>query len=81
MLIVFTVLALSLLFAYFGRKMVATLLIIICLALSVKQFLWDIYSPEDGFRMPWLQVKVIAPFQQQYPGFDVPEWITHGDIA
>ncbi|MGJ3448464.1 hypothetical protein [Enterobacter sp. PTB] len=79
MLIVFTVMALSLLFAYFGRKMVATLLIIICLALSVKQFLWDIYSPEDGFRMPWIQVKVIAPFQQ--PDFNATGLIANGDIA
>jgi hypothetical protein len=33
-----------------------------CLAaafgLSVYLFLWEIYSPDDGFRMPWLQVEL-----------------------
>jgi hypothetical protein len=28
------------------------------LALSIGQFLYEIYSPEYGFRMPWLQVDV-----------------------
>src|SRR4029453_6894105 len=36
-----------------GRLAVACLLV--CLALSVGLFLWEIYNPEYGFRMPWLQ--------------------------
>ena len=37
----------------FARLAVVCLLV--CLALCVGIFLWEIYSPEYGFRMPWLQ--------------------------
>lgn len=79
MFFVFATMALSLFFAYFGRKMAATLLIVICLVLSVKQFLLDIYSTEDGFRMPWLQVKATVPFQQ--PDFNATGLIVYGEVA
>lgn len=36
-----------------GRLAVASLLV--CLALSVGLFLWEIHSPVYGFRMPWLE--------------------------
>ncbi len=36
-----------------GRLAVACLLV--CLALSIGLFLWEIHSPEYGFRMPWLE--------------------------
>jgi hypothetical protein len=52
MLLVFAVLALSLVFAWFGRQSVAIFLAVLCLALGVKQFLWEIYSSEYGYRMP-----------------------------
>jgi hypothetical protein len=33
-----------------------------CLALSTGLFLFEIYSPEYGFHMPWLQVQLdVAP--------------------
>ena len=28
------------------------------LALCISLFLWEIYSPDYGFRMPWLQVEL-----------------------
>jgi hypothetical protein len=31
---------------------------LVCLALSIGLFLFEIYSPEYGFRMPWLQVQL-----------------------
>jgi hypothetical protein len=35
---------------------------LLCLALSIGLFLFEIYSPEYGFRMPWLQVQIeVAP--------------------
>jgi hypothetical protein len=37
-----------------GRLAVACLLV--SLALGVGLFLWEVHSPEHGFRMPWLQV-------------------------
>jgi hypothetical protein len=56
MLAVFATLSLALLAAYFGPRWLAVVLVLICLALSVGLFLFEIYSAEYGFRMPWLQV-------------------------
>jgi len=82
MLFVFTTMALSLVFAYIGRNKVAMLLMFACLSLGVNLFLRDIYSPEDGFRIPWIQVRAITPFQQQPgSGLDTPERIVYGGIA
>ena len=39
-----------------GLRRLAVSSLLICLVLSVGLFLWEIYSPEYGFRMPWLQV-------------------------
>lgn len=30
----------------------------LCLVMVVGIFLWEIYSPDYGFRMPWLQVEL-----------------------
>jgi hypothetical protein len=32
------------------------------LALCIYLFLWEIYSPDYGFRMPWLQVELKQVF-------------------
>lgn len=57
MLAVFATLSLALLAAYFGPPRLAALAMLVCLALSIGLFLFEIYSPEYGFRMPWLQVQ------------------------
>jgi hypothetical protein len=61
MLAVFATLSLALLAAYFGPRWLAIVFLLVCLALSVGLFLFEIYSPEYGFRMPWLQVYFDAP--------------------
>ena len=43
-------------FAGLGRLAVSCLLV--SFALCVGLFLWEIYSPEYGFRMPWLEVNL-----------------------
>ena len=30
----------------------------LCLVMVIGIFLWEIYSPDYGFRMPWLQVEL-----------------------
>jgi len=60
MLAVFATLSLALLADYFGPRWLAVSAILLCLALSVGLFLFEIYSPEYGFRMPWLQVQLDA---------------------
>ncbi|MBV2143890.1 hypothetical protein KUG47_10325 [Falsochrobactrum sp. TDYN1] len=82
MLVIFATLGLALLLGWFGRKSIALVLIVICLALAVKQFLWEIHSPEYGYRMPWIQTQVINPPQQRHStiAFMFNPEIVHGDL-
>jgi len=68
MLAVFTTLSLALLAEYFGARWLAVSAMLLCLALSIGLFLFEIYSPEYGFHMPWLQVQLDA----------APQLIPHG---
>jgi hypothetical protein len=56
MALIFAALSLALVAAYAGRGRLASAAILCCLLLSIGEFLWEIYSPEYGFRMPWIQV-------------------------
>lgn len=53
---IFAVLLIAFLLNIAGLGRLAVACLMVCLALSVGLFLWEIYSPEYGFRMPWLQV-------------------------
>ena len=55
---IFATLMLSFLFACTGPRWLAMAFVIACLGLSIGLFLFEIYSPEYGFRMPWLQVQL-----------------------
>ncbi len=56
---VFAVLSLALVVGWFGRRSLALACLAVCLVLAVKLFLWEIYSPEYGFRMPWIQTELL----------------------
>ena len=56
MALIFATLLLSLVLAFTGRERLATAAILSCVLLSIGQFLWEVYSPEYGFRMPWIEV-------------------------
>jgi hypothetical protein len=58
MLAVFATMSLALLAGQCGPRWFAILSLLVCLALSIGLFLFEIYSPEYGFRMPWLQVQL-----------------------
>jgi hypothetical protein len=58
MLAVFATISVALLAAYLGPRWIAILAMLVCLALSIGSFLFEIYSPEYGFHMPWLQVQI-----------------------
>jgi hypothetical protein len=60
MALVFATMSLALLGGYYGPKWFAILSALVCVALSIGLFLFEIYSPEYGFRMPWLQVQLDA---------------------
>jgi hypothetical protein len=58
MFAVFATMSLALLGGHCGPRWFAILSMLVCLALSIGLFLFEIYSPEYGFRMPWLQVQL-----------------------
>ena len=55
---VFSALFLTLVLGWFGRQGLAAIALVACLALFVWEFLYEIYSPEYGFRMPWIQTEL-----------------------
>ena len=57
MLLVFATLSLAFVAGRYGPRWFALLAVLVCLALSIGLFLFEIYSPDYGFRMPWLQVE------------------------
>ncbi|HWK96569.1 MAG TPA: hypothetical protein VNR39_14220 [Pseudolabrys sp.] len=58
---IFAAMFLALLALWFGRSVIAVGILVICLALTVWLFLFEIYSPATGFRMPWLQTEHAPP--------------------
>jgi hypothetical protein len=52
---VFASMLLALLAGRTGPAWLAALSLVVCLGLSVGLFLFEIYSPDYGFRMPWIQ--------------------------
>jgi len=55
---VFATLFLALLLGWLGRRSLAIASLAACLVLSVWLFLFEIYSPETGFRMPWIKTEL-----------------------
>ena len=47
----------ALICAWFRLRWLAAAAIAVCLILFVGEFLWEVWSPEYGFRMPWIQVE------------------------
>jgi hypothetical protein len=45
-----------------GLRRLAVCCLLLSLALCAWLFLWEIYSPDYGFRMPWLQVEASLSF-------------------
>ncbi len=60
MAVLFATLLASFLLDRLGRKRVALGGLALSFGLCVSLFLWEIYSPDHGFRMPWLQVERTA---------------------
>lgn len=61
MVAVFAAMSLALLAGFFGRAHLAVTCLVLSLGLAIWLFLWEIYSPETGFRMPWIQVERMLP--------------------
>lgn len=61
MAVIFAALFLALLAGWLGRSAIAIGLVLVCLLLSIGLFLFEIYSPQTGFSMPWLQTDLDKP--------------------
>ncbi|HUC48793.1 MAG TPA: hypothetical protein VMA30_05355 [Xanthobacteraceae bacterium] len=53
---VFATLLLAFILEVAGLRRLAVASLFVSLALCVGLFLWEVYSPDYGFRMPWLQL-------------------------
>jgi hypothetical protein len=54
---IFATLFVALTCAWLGLRKTAAVCLLACLALAIWLFLFEIYSPDYGFRMPWLQTQ------------------------
>lgn len=55
MFVIFLFMLLTLALGLFGWRKIALVCVAISLGLAAKEFLWEIYSAEYGYSMPWLQ--------------------------
>ena len=55
MALIFAALVVAFALAWFRRPQLAKAVLAVCFALAVGLFLWEIYSPQYGFEMPWLK--------------------------
>ncbi len=58
MVAIFTSMVLALVAVCWGPRWLALAALLVCLALSMGEFLYEIDSPVDSFRMPWLQAMI-----------------------
>jgi hypothetical protein len=57
MLAIFALLTIAFLLDFLGRRRPALICLAASLGLTLYVFAWEIYNPDYGFRMPWLQVE------------------------
>lgn len=55
MVAIFATMMLALAAARWAPRWMGLVALLVCLALSMGEFLYEIDSPVDGFRLPWLQ--------------------------
>jgi hypothetical protein len=58
MLAIFAFLTIAFLLDFLGWRRPAVICLAVSLGLTLYLFTWEIYSPDYGFRMPWLQVEL-----------------------
>ena len=58
MVVVFTAMSLAMIAVWVGPRRVAIALFALSVVLAFGLFLYEIYSPEYGFRMPWIQTQL-----------------------
>jgi len=59
---IYATLLIALILELSGRRLCAVSCLSVSFGLCVWLFLWEIYSPEYGFRMPWLRAEAVPLF-------------------
>lgn len=60
MAVIFAALLAALAIGWYGSRRLALACVAVAFGLAVWLFLWEIRSPEYGFRMPWIDVRLGA---------------------
>lgn len=68
MVVVFAAMLLAFVFGWFGPRWTAVTMLAACLILSIWLFLFEVYSPDYGFRMPWIQTELDDALQMVRKG-------------
>jgi hypothetical protein len=63
MVLIFLTMLAALALAWLHRPIASRLAAAACLVLATWLFLWEIWSPETGFRMPWIDTHLVLPGQ------------------
>jgi hypothetical protein len=58
MFAIFATLLVAFILDHAGWRRSAVACLVASLGLCIYLFMWEIYSPDYGFRMPWLQVEL-----------------------
>jgi hypothetical protein len=58
MFAIFALLTIAFFLDFLDRRRCAVICLAASLGLTLCLFAWEIYSPDYGFRMPWLQVEL-----------------------
>jgi len=61
MVLVFAALLAAFVCGWLHKTAAAIGLLALAFVLAVALFLWEVYSPQYGFAMPWIQVERAAP--------------------
>ena len=61
MVAIFAALLVAFAAGWYGRERLAALCVVATFVLAFGLFLYEIYSPEYGFRMPWIQTLDQSP--------------------
>lgn len=61
MVLVFAALSAAFVCGWLHKTAAAIGLLALAFVLAAALFLWEIYSPQYGFAMPWIQVQRAAP--------------------
>jgi hypothetical protein len=61
MLAIFVLLTMAFLLDLLGLRRPSVICLAASLGLTLYLFAWEIYSPDYGFQMPWLQVELEQP--------------------